>query len=90
MESSSPLRIMIIGRGGRESALAFKLSQSPKVEWVFVVPGNGGTVKEFEDVSNVAGISEEDFPRLVKLARGLQINLVVPGEKQILRRDWTF
>lgn len=84
MESRSALRILLVGRGGRESALAFKLSQSPRVEWIFVVPGNGGTVKGNEKVSNVAGISEDDFPRLIKLATDLKINLVVPGKKQIL------
>jgi hypothetical protein len=37
--SSSPLRILLIGRGGRESAIAWKLSQSPLVENISVVPG---------------------------------------------------
>ena len=90
MESRSPLRILLIGKGGRESALAFKLSQSPRVERIFVVPGNGGTAKGNEKVSNIGGISEEDFPSLVKLARGLQVNLVAPGERQILHWVWTF
>jgi hypothetical protein len=90
MESRSALRILIIGRGGRESALAFKLSQSLRVEWIFVVPGNGGTVKEIENISNVAGISEEDFPRLIKLAKDLRIHLVVPSEKQILNSALRF
>ena len=76
MESRSPFRILLVGKGGRESALAFKLSQSPRVERIFVVPGNGGTCKEIEKVSNVAGISEMDFPRLLRLAKGLRIRIL--------------
>jgi phosphoribosylamine-glycine ligase len=71
-------------KGGRESALAFKLSQSPRAKKIFVVPGNGGTAKGNEKVSNIGGLSEEDFPGLVKLAKELQVNLVVPGERRIL------
>ena len=37
------MNILIIGSGGREHALAWKLAQSPRVERVFVAPGNGGT-----------------------------------------------
>lgn len=43
MSSTSPLRILLIGNGGREHTLAWKLSQSEKVESIHVVPGNGGT-----------------------------------------------
>ena len=37
------MKVLVIGGGGREHALAWKLAQSPKVQTVFVVPGNGGT-----------------------------------------------
>ena len=37
------MKILVIGSGGREHALAWKLSQSPKVQQVYVAPGNGGT-----------------------------------------------
>jgi phosphoribosylamine-glycine ligase len=84
VESRSTLRILIVGKGGREGALAFKLSQSAGVERIFIMPGNGGTAKGNEKVSNIGGISEEDFPGLVKMAKELQVNLVVPGERQIL------
>jgi phosphoribosylamine-glycine ligase len=86
MESRSTLRILLVGNGGRESALAFKLSQSPRVEKIFVVPGNGGTAKGNEKVSNISGVGGEGFPGLVKLAKELQVNLVVPGERPILHR----
>lgn len=38
-----PIRILLVGNGGRENALAWKLSQSPRVESIVAVPGNGGT-----------------------------------------------
>jgi phosphoribosylamine-glycine ligase len=48
------------------------------------VLGNGGTAKGNEKVLNIGVVSEEDFPSLVKIAKQLQVNLVVPGERQIL------
>lgn len=41
--SAGQLRILLVGNGGREHTLAWKLAQSPKVETIHVVPGNGGT-----------------------------------------------
>ncbi|MCX8115193.1 MAG: phosphoribosylamine--glycine ligase family protein, partial [Burkholderiaceae bacterium] len=40
------MKILVIGSGGREHALAWKLAQSPKVSRVFVAPGNAGTARE--------------------------------------------
>jgi len=74
----SKLRVLLIGKGGRESALAFKLSRSPRVESIFVVPGNGGTGM-IDKVSNIDSVHEEDYSGLVLLANKLRINLVVPG-----------
>ncbi len=37
------MRVLVIGSGGREHALAWKLAQSPKVDKLFIAPGNGGT-----------------------------------------------
>jgi phosphoribosylamine--glycine ligase/phosphoribosylformylglycinamidine cyclo-ligase len=79
MSIGSALRVLLIGKGGRESAIAWKLSQSPLVEKIFVVPGNGGTAARMERVSNVEVVDEEDYPALVSLAKDLNINLVVPG-----------
>jgi len=40
------MKILLVGSGGREHALAWKLGKSPKVEKIYVAPGNGGTAKE--------------------------------------------
>ncbi|KAH7308131.1 putative bifunctional purine Ade1 [Stachybotrys elegans] len=72
------VRILLIGNGGREHALAWKLSQSPRVEAIFAVPGNGGTAT-CEKVTNVADVPADDFAALVKFAQANNINLVVPG-----------
>ena len=40
-----PMKVLVIGGGGREHALAWKLAQSPRVQTVFVAPGNGGTAR---------------------------------------------
>ncbi|KAK0105376.1 hypothetical protein ONS95_004248 [Cadophora gregata] len=74
-----PINILLIGKGGRESALAHKLSQSPRVAKVFVAPGNGGTASGISKVSNVDNIQEDDFLGLVKVAKELGVHLVVPG-----------
>ena len=59
------LRILVIGGGGREHALCWRLAQSPLVENVFVAPGNGGTAGT--RITNVS-IAAEDFSNLVKFA----------------------
>ena len=53
------MRILVIGGGGREHALAWKLSQSPKVRKLFVAPGNGGTAQDarFENI-NITDVNE--------------------------------
>lgn len=73
-----PVRVLIIGNGGREHALAWKLSQSPRVESIVAVPGNGGTAL-CPKTTNVTDVSPDDFPALVSLARSRTLNLVVPG-----------
>lgn len=72
------LRILIVGNGGREHAFAWKLSQSPLVEAVYVAPGNGGTGLGDSKVSNV-NVKGDDYPGLVQFAQKNSVNLVVPG-----------
>ena len=70
------MRILVIGSGGREHALVWKLKQSPRVTDIIVAPGNGGMAREGVrcidvDVSDILG--------LAKLARSEKVDLVVPG-----------
>lgn len=74
----SDLRILLIGNGGREHALAWKLSQSSQVQQIFAVPGNGGTAT-CPKVSNINSVKADDYPGLVKFAQENGISLVVPG-----------
>lgn len=69
------MNILIVGSGGREHALAWKLGKSPKVETVYVAPGNAGTGL---DAVNVP-ISEKDFPALIQFAKDHEIGLTVIG-----------
>jgi phosphoribosylamine-glycine ligase len=71
------LRVLLVGKGGREHALAWKLSQSPSVAHVYVAPGNAGTAA-IEQASNV-DVAQDDFAGLVALAMDLKIGLVVVG-----------
>lgn len=71
------MKVLIVGSGGREHALAWKAAQSPKVEQVYVAPGNAGTAHEAR-VSNVA-IPAEDIPALVRYATQYKIDLTIIG-----------
>ena len=72
------LTVLLLGSGGREHALAWKLSQSPLVAEIYIVPGNGGTAT-LSKVTNVEDISSEDFPSLVQFAKKNNVNLLIPG-----------
>jgi phosphoribosylamine--glycine ligase len=72
------MRILLIGSGGREHALAWKLAQSPRLERLFVAPGNGGTAGLGPKVENVA-VSDSDVAGLVAFAKANAIDLVAPG-----------
>ena len=80
------VRILVIGSGGREHALVWKLKQSPRVSEVFVAPGNGGTARE--GAINVA-VDAGDLDGLVELARKEKIDLVVPGPELPLTKGIT-
>jgi len=71
------MNILIIGNGGREHALAWKVAQSPRVKQIFVAPGNAGTALE-PRVSNV-DIAVDDVPALVKFAQQNKIDLTIVG-----------
>jgi phosphoribosylamine--glycine ligase len=69
------MNVLIVGGGGREHALAWKIAQSPRVERVFVAPGNAGTALDAENVD----ISASDFPRLIRFAKDNHVGLTVVG-----------
>jgi len=71
------MKILIVGSGGREHALAWKASHSPKVQAVFVAPGNAGTELE-DNLSNVA-LSVEDTAGLLNFAQQENIDLTIIG-----------
>ena len=60
------MNVLIIGSGGREHALAWKISQSPGAERVFVAPGNAGTDIEGENVP----IAIDNFPAAIAFRQG--------------------
>jgi phosphoribosylamine--glycine ligase len=75
-------KVLVIGSGGREHALAWRLSLSSTVEHVYVAPGNPGTQSE-EHVSNV-DIQASDYQALIELCQNKKIDLVVVGPEQPL------
>src|SRR5271155_2144304 len=71
------MRILIVGGGGREHALAWKCAQSPRVRHVFVAPGNAGTALEPKS-SNVE-IAADDIDALLEFAAREDVELTIVG-----------
>src|SRR3989344_1661475 len=71
------MKILIIGGGGREHALAWKVAQSPKVEKIFVAPGNAGTALETK-CENIA-VAAEDVDGLLRFAQKNKVDLTIVG-----------
>ncbi|MCA9217896.1 MAG: phosphoribosylamine--glycine ligase [Planctomycetales bacterium] len=69
------MNILVVGNGGREHALAWKLGQSPQADRVFVAPGNAGTDLDAENVD----ISATDFESLIQFAKQNDVGLSVIG-----------
>jgi phosphoribosylamine--glycine ligase len=69
------MKLLVIGGGGREHALAWKLAQSPRVQKVFVAPGNGGTATE----NGLENLPITGIPELVEFAKKEKIQLTVVG-----------
>jgi phosphoribosylamine--glycine ligase len=74
------MNVLVIGKGGREHVLVWKLAQSPRVDRVFCAPGNAGTA---EDGIN-APIETNDFDRLIRFARKENVELTVVGPEEPL------
>ncbi len=69
------MKVLVIGNGGREHALVWKLAQSPTISRLYCAPGNAGTAKEAENVR----IDPADIPALVAFAREHAIEFTVVG-----------
>jgi phosphoribosylamine--glycine ligase len=73
-------RVLVMGSGGREHALAWKLSQSPQIEKIYAAPGNSGTAQVGENVAIVA----EDVEKLVEFAKANRIDFTIVGPDDAL------
>ena len=76
------MKVLIIGSGGREHALAWKAAQSPLVSQVIVTPGNAGTLNE-PKVRNIS-LTNYDNESFIKLAKSENIQLTIVGPEQYL------
>jgi phosphoribosylamine--glycine ligase/phosphoribosylformylglycinamidine cyclo-ligase len=82
---SSSLSILLLGAGGREHALAYKLAQSDRVKNVFVSPGNGGTGSMGGKVQNVQVPWGKQFEGLVAWAKENKVSLDTCGTAKLAR-----
>ena len=74
------MKILLLGSGGREHALAWKIAQSTKVKKLYIAPGNAGTAEVGENVS----IKADDFDEIKKFVLCNQIDMVVVGPEDPL------
>ena len=79
-EQSEKLNVLLLGSGGRECALAWKMSLSPRLEKLFIAPGNGGTGAYGENVN----ISPLDFKAIADFAADKGIDMIVVGNEDPL------
>ena len=69
------MNVLVVGNGGREHALAWKIAQSSRADRVFVAPGNAGTAVDAENVD----LPSDDFGRLIRFAKDNHVGLTVVG-----------
>ena len=74
------MNILLLGSGGREHAIAWKIAQSPKVEKLFIAPGNAGTAQTGTNVN----IKADDFPAIKDFVLANDIQMVVVGPEDPL------
>jgi phosphoribosylamine---glycine ligase len=87
LECENNVKVLVVGNGGREHALAWKLLQSERIQQVFCVPGNGGTAL-MERCQNIP-LRVDDFEGITRIARENEISLVVVGPELPLSRGIT-
>ncbi|RMZ57070.1 hypothetical protein APUTEX25_002302 [Auxenochlorella protothecoides] len=81
--TASGQNVLLLGSGGREHALAWKLAQSPDCGRLFVAPGNAGTALE-PNMTTVSGLNPSNHKQVIDFCRGNGIQLVVVGPEQYL------
>src|SRR5947209_308393 len=74
------MKILVVGKGGREHALVWKLAQSPRADCVYCAPGNAGTALDGVNVP----IDANDFDALIRFAKKEEIGLTVVGPEEPL------
>ncbi len=74
------MKILLLGSGGREHALAWKIAQSPKVSQLFIAPGNAGTMQVGKNVD----IKADDFDGIAQFALDYEVDMVVVGPEDPL------
>jgi len=72
---ASSMKILVIGGGGREHALVWKLKQSSSIDRIFCAPGNAGTTEIAENIA----VSATDLPQLLRFAKQNDVDLTVVG-----------
>ena len=77
MGKENGLKVLVIGRGGREHALVWKISQSPKVKEVYCAPGNAG----ISEIATTVDITENNIEALIQFAKNNQIDITVVGSE---------
>jgi phosphoribosylamine--glycine ligase len=78
------MKILVVGSGGREHALAWKIAQSPKVQMVYVAPGNGGTPHETKHIHGITNMPTSDIHELALFAEIEKIAYTVVGPEKPL------
>jgi len=74
------MKVLLIGGGGREHVLAWKMAQSPRLDHLFITPGNAGTSQVGENLD----IKDDDLPEIIKFAKNEKIDLAVVGPEDPL------
>src|SRR3989304_3430643 len=87
------MKLLVIGSGGREHALAWKLAQGPRVQKVYVAPGNAGTALEpgvenvpITDIAQLAGFAQENSVHLTVVGAAAQLESSKDFAKRFMQR----
>ena len=76
------MKVMVVGGGGREHAIIKKIKESPKVDEIYALPGNGGIAED----ATCVGVGAEDLPGIVKFATETAIDfaIVAPDDPLVM------